>query len=266
VSVRPRLGGPLHLLVDRTGLKLSGPGEGRLEKHRTKQRRSWRKFHLGVDAGTGQIGAVELHAPDVDDGSQVGPLLDQILEPVASFTGDGTYDREDVYAAVAARHPEVAVIVHPAPARADRHRCERANPARRPHSDDCRKRRMAWRKASGYNQRAKAEAAINRFKQVIGGRLRAQTGAGQRTEILIGVNALNRMLGFTRRSTFAFVRPATETVFLRRSPPCTTLTRTRVRTPRLVRGVLRGTRPGTTFTGGGSDPRCGASSTALTAR
>jgi hypothetical protein len=50
---------------------------------------------------------------DADDGSQVGPLLDQVDGPVASFTGDGAYDRDDVYAEVAARHPEAAVVVSP---------------------------------------------------------------------------------------------------------------------------------------------------------
>ena len=34
-------------------------------------------------------------------------------DPVASFTGEGAYDREDVYGAVAERHPEAAVIVPP---------------------------------------------------------------------------------------------------------------------------------------------------------
>src|SRR5215218_7953990 len=58
---RPRpTGEPLHLLVDSTGLRLSGPGEWLLEKHGTKKRRAWRKLHLGVDAGTGRIEAVEL--------------------------------------------------------------------------------------------------------------------------------------------------------------------------------------------------------------
>jgi hypothetical protein len=32
---------------------------------------------------------VELTTNDVDDGSQVGPLLDQVEDAVASFTGDG---------------------------------------------------------------------------------------------------------------------------------------------------------------------------------
>src|SRR3712207_3120312 len=74
---RPRPGGePVHLLVDSTGLRLSGPGEWLVEKHGTKKRRSWRKLHLGVDAGTGRIEAVELTANDLDDGSRIGSLLD----------------------------------------------------------------------------------------------------------------------------------------------------------------------------------------------
>ena len=80
---------PVHLLVDSTGLKLCGPGEWLIEKHGTKTRRSWRQLHLGVDADTGQIVAAALTTPDVDDGSQAGPLLDQVAGPVATFTGDG---------------------------------------------------------------------------------------------------------------------------------------------------------------------------------
>jgi len=45
---------------------------------------------------TTHIIAAELTSKDVDDGSQVGPLLEQIAGPVASFTGDGAYDRDDV--------------------------------------------------------------------------------------------------------------------------------------------------------------------------
>jgi hypothetical protein len=87
---RPRPGGePIHLLVDSTGLKLCGAGEWLVERHGTRRRRSWRKLHLGVDAETGQIVAAALTPNDVDDGSQVGRLLDQVTDPVASFTGDG---------------------------------------------------------------------------------------------------------------------------------------------------------------------------------
>ena len=92
VLPRPRSGiGPVHLLVDSTGLKLCGPGEWLVEKHGTRTRRSWRKLHIGVDAGTGQIMTTELTTNDVDDGSRVGPLLDQVAGPIVSFTGDGAY-------------------------------------------------------------------------------------------------------------------------------------------------------------------------------
>jgi hypothetical protein len=47
--------GPLHLLVDSTGLKLGGAGEWLVEKHGTSRRRSWRKLHIGVDADSGEM-------------------------------------------------------------------------------------------------------------------------------------------------------------------------------------------------------------------
>ncbi len=190
---------PLHLLVDSTGLKLCGAGEWLVEKHGTRTRRSWRKLHLGVDAGTGRIEAVELTGHETDDGSRVGPLLDQVTGPVASLTGDGAYDREDVYGAVAERHPEAAVVVPPrrdavpsetaetAPTRRDRHLQSIAEHGR-----------MGWQKASGYNRRALAEAAISRYKRVIGDALRSRTDPGRATEVAIAVRALDRMLELGR--------------------------------------------------------------------
>jgi hypothetical protein len=105
--------GPVHLLVDSTGLKLCGAGEWLLEKHGTKTRRSWRKLHIGMDADTGEIIAAELTTNDVDDASRVGPLLDQIEGPVTSFTGDGAYDQDSLYHTVIDRDPEALVIVPP---------------------------------------------------------------------------------------------------------------------------------------------------------
>src|SRR3954465_168284 len=105
--------GPMHLLVDSTGLKLYGAGAWRVEKHGTKRRRSWRKLHLGVDAESGRIVAATLTDRDEDDAAQVGPLLDQVADPVTSVTADGAYDQESVYADVAERHPDADVVVPP---------------------------------------------------------------------------------------------------------------------------------------------------------
>ena len=69
-------GGAIYLLVDSSGLKLSEAGEWLIEKHGTSRRRSWRKLNIGFDAVTSRIVASILTDRDVDDASQVEPLLD----------------------------------------------------------------------------------------------------------------------------------------------------------------------------------------------
>ena len=197
---RPRSGcAPVHLLVDSTGLRLCGPGEWLAEKHGSRTRRSWKKLHLGVDADTGRIVATALTGHDGDDGSQVGPVLEQVDGPVASFTADGAYDRDDVYAEVAVRHPEAAVIVPPRSSAVPSGAAETAPTQRDRHLEAIAERgRMGWQKASGYNWRALIEADIARWKRVIGGALRSQTDGRQATEVAIAVRVLNRMLDFGR--------------------------------------------------------------------
>ena len=119
-------------LLLRPRLRLCGPGEWLVEKHGTKRRRAWRVLHLATDADTGRIVASVLTDKDADDGSQIGPLLDQVDGPVASVTGDGAYDRDDVYAEITARHPAAAVVVPPQrDGGAKRSRGDRPNAARR---------------------------------------------------------------------------------------------------------------------------------------
>ena len=190
---------PVHLLVDSTGLKLCGPGEWLVEKHGTKARRSWRKLHLGRDADTGQIVAATLTTHDVDDGSQVDPLLDQVDGPIASFTGDGAYDQEGVYASVAERHPEAAIIVPPRTTAVPSRTAETAPTQRDRHLQLIAKRgRRGWQTASGYTKRARAETAISRFKRVIGDELRSHTEERRATEMDVAVHVLNRMLELGR--------------------------------------------------------------------
>jgi hypothetical protein len=58
--------------------------------------------------------------------------------------------------------------------------------------------RMNWQKASGYNRRSKVEAAIGRYKRVIGEALRSREDARRVCEIKIAVKALNCMLELGR--------------------------------------------------------------------
>jgi len=199
---RPRSsasGEPVHLLVDSTGLKLCGAGEWLHEKHGTKVRRSWRKLHLGLDAGTGQIVAYLLTSKDVDDGSQIGPLLDQVPDPIASFTGDGAYDQDGVTASVAARHPQAAIIVPPRANAVPSETAETAPTQRDHHLQQIAEHgRMAGQKASGYTKRARAETSMARFKQVIGDGLRSHTDERRAAEVEVAVHVLNRMLELGR--------------------------------------------------------------------
>ncbi len=63
--------GPLHVLLDSTGLQVYGAGQWLEAKHGAKSRRTWRKLHLAVDAANGLIVAQTLMDQDADDPSQV---------------------------------------------------------------------------------------------------------------------------------------------------------------------------------------------------
>jgi len=124
----------------------------------------------------GRIVAATLTFKDVDDASQAGPLLDQVAGAVASFTGDGGYDQDRVYDSVAERHPEAAVVVPPRATAVPSDTAEIAPTQRDGHLQQIVEHgRMAWQNASGYNKRARVEASMNRWKQVIGdGRSRSR--------------------------------------------------------------------------------------------
>ena len=201
-----RDGEPLHLLMDSIGLKLCGSGEWLIEKHGAKTRRSWRKLHIGLDAGTGRIVTASLTAKEVNDGAEVGPLLDQITGPVSPFIADGGYDQDSVSAAVAERHPAAAIIVPPRSTAVPSQTAETAPTQRDRHLQFIATHgRAAWQKASGYTIWARAEATIGRFKRVIGDGLRSRTDPRRATEVNVAVHALNRMTELGRPS---YVRTA----------------------------------------------------------
>jgi hypothetical protein len=222
----PRSAGPIHLLVDRTGLRICGPGEWPVEKHGTQRRRSWRKLHIGVDAEIGQILAAKLTASEVDYGSQVEPLFDQILGPLASFTGDEAYDQTGIYDTIAKRYPDADVIVPPRSTAVLIETAESAPTQRKRHLQSIAEHgRTGWQKRSEYTRRALVEAAISRLKRVIGDALRSRTDWRRATEaaIAIAVHALNRMLELGRRSLSASHEGGLRVQAMRaQSDPCNT--------------------------------------------
>jgi len=186
--------GNLHLIVDSTGLKLRGAGEWLFEKHGATKRRAWRKLHIGIDADSGEIVAFDLTDKAVDDASHVETLLDQLSDIPASFMADGAYDRSRVLNVVLARNPSASFIVPP---------CKGAVPGPTAATSPTQRDRhvlwvdehgrMNWQKTSGYNKRSKVEAAISRYKRVIGDTLKSRDHARRMTDVAIAVKSLNRM-------------------------------------------------------------------------
>jgi hypothetical protein len=192
----PPTTGPVHVVLDSTGLKVYGAGEWHREKHGERGRRTWRKLHLAVNPDSGEILASDLTTKDVGDLSMVGPLLDQIPGSLASVIADGAYDGEPVYRAIAARQPDSppAVIIPPRVTAVLRPTTDTA-PSRRDHHLQTiqEKGRKGWEKAVGYGKRSLVETAMFRCKTLIGPTLRARKLAAQKSEARMGCAAINRM-------------------------------------------------------------------------
>ena len=101
----------LHLLIDNTGIKAEGCGEWCAKKHGPSKPRKWRKVHLGIDAETLEIRAIEVTGAGVGDAPMLPELLEQIAydQPIGKVSADGAYDTRACHAAIAARGA-VAVI------------------------------------------------------------------------------------------------------------------------------------------------------------
>ena len=187
--------GPVHLVLDSTGLQLFGQGEWDAEKH-GRRRRQWRKLHLGVDAGTGKIAAHVLSEGHADDAVQAPGLLGQVEGHIATVTADGAYDSDTVYQAAACRlEPPLDVVIPPRASAVPSTDDPAAQTPRDRHIQLIAERgRMAWQRATGYGRRSLVETTMSRYKHLIGPRLRARTLRGQQGEVAIAVAVLNRMI------------------------------------------------------------------------
>ena len=102
--------GPLHLLIDSTGIKVEGEGEWNARKHGDPKRRIWRKIHLGIDEETLEIRAVEVTSSNVGDVEPVSatgssePARDAARAARADRTGSGDRHRHCRWGL---RHPKV---------------------------------------------------------------------------------------------------------------------------------------------------------------
>ncbi len=195
--------GPLHLLIDSTGIKVEGEGEWHARKHGGPKRRVWRKIHLGIDEQTLEIRAVEVTGSNIGDAPMLPDLLGQIPadQEIGSVTADGAYDTRKCHDAIADRGP----MRHPAPqecqAVEDRHRRRRR--AERSAAAAKYLGRALWRPWSGYHRRSRVETKMHCVK-LLGQRLMARDFDRQVAELQVRIAVLN---GYT-----ALGIPVTEAV------------------------------------------------------
>ena len=161
-------------------------------------RRQWRKVHLGIDAETLEIRAIEVTDNSVGDAPMLPDLLDQIPpdQEIASATADGAFDTRKCHDAIAARG---AAAIIPPRKNAKPWKPDTAGAIARNEILRTSKRvgRTIWRRWSGYHRRSRVETKMHCVK-LLGQRLSARDFDRQVAEFQVRVAVLN---GFTALGT-----------------------------------------------------------------
>lgn len=186
--------GPLHLLIDSTGIKAEGEGEWNARKHGGPKRRLWRKIHIGIDEQTLEIRAIEVTSSSIGDPPMLPNLLDQIApdQKIGSVTADGAYDTRKCHDAIAARNARAVI---PPRKNAKLWKPDTLGARARNEAVQSSKDlgRAQWRRLSGYHRRSRVETKMHCVK-LLGQRLSAREFDRQVAEIQIRAAILN---GFT---------------------------------------------------------------------
>ena len=190
--------GPLHLLINSTGIKVEGEGEWNARKHGGSKRRVWRKLHIGIDEQTLEIRTAEFTSNEVGDAPMLPELLNQIPadQEIGSVTADGAYDTRKCHHAIAERgaHAVIPPRKNAKPWKPDTPGAMARNEALRASRH---LGRTIWRRWSGYHRRSRAETKMHCVK-LLGQRLSARDFDRQVAEFQSRVAVLN---GFTALGT-----------------------------------------------------------------
>lgn len=162
---KPAGSGPLHLLIDSTGIKVEGEGEWIRRKHGASRKRIWRKIHIGIDAETLDIRAIEVTASGVGDAPVLPDLLNQIPEgqEITFVTADGAYDTRGCRDAIAAMGADAII-----PPRRNARPWKPDTPGARERNEALRAikhlGRALWKRWSGYHRRSLVETKMRCIK------------------------------------------------------------------------------------------------------
>jgi hypothetical protein len=186
--------GPLHLVIDSTGLKVYGEGEWKVRQHGYSKRRTWLKLHLAIDPESHEIRAAMVSEPGVTDAEAVPDLLGQEEGPVEAVEADGAFDQRGVYEALERRGAR-AIIPPRRDAKIIRH--GNASGPRLARDENLRRirkiGRAAWKVESGYHRRSLGETAMFRIKTIFGDGIASRSPERQAKEVGIRCRAMNIM-------------------------------------------------------------------------
>ncbi len=199
--------GSIHLIVDSTGLKISGAGEWHAHRHKSsKARRQWRKLHVGVD-DDGFIVAATLTKSSEDDPSTVPELVEQVHSPIRRFTADGAYDTRSVYELLGeVGTADIKIVIPPRRGAVPSDGAEGTWAQRNATLETIRNvGRQGWQRESRYRRQGAVENLFFRYKRTLGNSLRARGYESQKQEARIGCNVLNRMAELGKPESQAIV-------------------------------------------------------------
>ena len=156
--------GPINLILDSTGIKVSGEKEWMKHKHGTRQRKIWRKLHIGIN-DDGDIIAGEITTLRDSDIATVPYLLDQMTTQVNTVIGDGAYYKNRMENYIQ-------------------------------NNDNTKNSRFIGPPGDGsknHGNRFKVEETFSRYKRIIGNKFKAQHFKGQQNEAKLSLLILNIM-------------------------------------------------------------------------
>jgi IS5 family transposase len=185
--------GPIHVLIDSSGLKVYGEGEWKVRTHGKEKRRTWKKIHITIDSKEKLVLSTEVTKSNVHDSTMVESLLDPI-DDIESLKGDGAYDTNGIYRYLKKRKtkpiipPRENAVIH-------KHHSEERNKVVekiREYGDN-EEARKRWKQEEGYHTRSLVENAFFRRKTILGSNLRSRNDSNQVVEGLLGSHILNKM-------------------------------------------------------------------------
>jgi hypothetical protein len=186
-----------HIIFDSTGLKVHGEGEWKVKVHGKSKRRTWRKFHIGIDAETQDIVCCELTGNEKGDAEVAERMLKDLPCKVKSARGDGAYDASRFRKKV---HDKGGLCIVPPPRDAvykgaetgwEKERDVAIATIRGFGGDEI--GRKLWKICSDYHERSLVETSMFRVKKMFGEKLKARSIGAQKTEAICKCMIINKM-------------------------------------------------------------------------